>query len=142
MFFYLSQGIDSFLKEMGKQFRTTFENMRCLPVVQFATSGSLPRANMGAVRRRYDDERNRIFCVRRCAQNNYHKLFEQFYTAPVPYIFFSFVSISVHVIFRPNGLVSSVPISLKLSTVSGVSGVNTFGGQLSFCTNECVGSKT
>jgi len=40
--------------------------MRCLPVVKFVTNGSLPRANMGAERRRYDDERNRIFCVVRC----------------------------------------------------------------------------
>ena len=88
--------------------------------------------NMGGGLRRNGANRSRICRVRRCAQNNYHKLFEQFYTAPVPYIFSSFVSISVHVIFRPNGLESSVPISLKLSTVKGVSGANTFGGQLSF----------
>jgi len=49
--------------------------MRCLPVVKFATSGSLPRVNMGAVRRRYDDERNRIFCVRILKAYRYGTLF-------------------------------------------------------------------
>jgi len=37
--------------------------MRCLPVVQFATSGSLPRANMDGVLRSETEQNVAAYCV-------------------------------------------------------------------------------